>query len=163
MSAGPLHRYNPRAGSGRFGSRSPHKEIVMRKSWMSVLGRSSVVAGVLLAGSAAMAEDKPMAGPKPEAPATQPGGQGFRKGKGEGMRELLDGLNLSEEQRTQIHQIHQEMRGKRQDWEARHGAEAKALRGEMKAAREAGDKAKVQEVGAKMKTLMADAPKPKEA
>ncbi|MCX5658147.1 MAG: Spy/CpxP family protein refolding chaperone [Planctomycetota bacterium] len=137
------------------------------RNWTLTVARSASLAAVMFAGTSfAMAEDaKVLAGPKPGAPTTQPRENGFGKDRhpaGEFMHDTLKDLNLTPDQETKVKAIFAEAKTKHEAWRTAHGAEADALKAQVKAAREAKDEAKLKELRPKVDALMADMPKPKD-
>jgi Spy/CpxP family protein refolding chaperone len=125
-----------------------------------------VVGGVGVASAAPEGGDRPLKGPNAGPPATQPGRGAMRGERGapgmmrEVMHKLLADLNVTPEQHGQIKGILDAHKQKMDAWRSSHEAELKALREAHEAARESGDRAKLQELRTRRQELMKDAPKP---
>lgn len=144
------------------------------KRWM-VMG-----AAVLVSGSIALAQsdksDQVLAGPRSHQKAAKGekaggemsgekmGPRGGKEGEGRGdfLKETLEELNLTQDQKTKIQSMMQDFHQKMQAFRSAHEGKAQELREQMKAARDAGDKDKARQVAQQMEELKKDAPKPKE-
>lgn len=129
--------------------------------------KAALLAGVVMGGATlSFAEEgKPLAGPKADAPATQPGRGAMRgqRGPGERVREelhrLLADLKVTPDQHEKIKGVMDIHREKMNAWRSEHQAELKEHREATRAARDAKDEAKLKELREKGRALHADAPK----
>ncbi|MCE9589022.1 MAG: Spy/CpxP family protein refolding chaperone [Planctomycetes bacterium] len=136
-----------------------------------------MLSGVLATTGTVFGEEKDqvLAGPKADAPTTQPDKDhhrgfsgdhkpGERRGPGGGpheeMKRLFDSLNLSEDQKTKVHEIMDPLRDEMDKWRDSHKDEMEKLREEGKAARESGDKEKIKAVQVKRQAIFKTMPKP---
>jgi Spy/CpxP family protein refolding chaperone len=140
------------------------KSLWLLPAGLVVVGSSLVWAdGPTAAGTPG--DKKILAGPKPADAGGQtlaerkPGAPGERGARLARLREVLKDLNLSDDQMAKIKAIFQEEKAQFQQWESAHKDELTALREERKAAIQARDKAKVQEIDGKLMEILATAPK----
>lgn len=90
-------------------------------------------------------------------------GERMRRGPrdGEGMhRWLFEGMELSDDQKAQIHEVMKKHGDERKAWHEAHQEEFQALREKMRDAREAQDKDAMEALREEGKALMRSAPKP---
>jgi Spy/CpxP family protein refolding chaperone len=136
---------------------------------MLALAMTGLIAtgGIYAWANESAAEDKPAKkqveagkgerGPRGEGPWAERRGEMTQK-----VMETIKQLNLSEEQKAELKQIHEDAKVARETFKAEHGEELKALHEEMKAARQAKDIDKAKEIGGKIRELMAQGPSPKD-
>ena len=143
---------------------------------MNVMQRLTIglAAVALTTGGVVVAEDGgPMQGPKVQAGERGEGArqrgdgqrqraEGERGERGRGqladrMHRLMEGVNLTEDQKAQVRPIMEEAAEKWRAFHEEHKEELDKLREEMKAAREAKDKDKAKEVGQKVRAIMEQA------
>ena len=81
--------------------------------------------------------------------------RGDRRGSGE---KLLKELNLTKEQKAELHKLHEANKAEMKKFMASHKKEIEALKGKMAAARKSGDKKAMKALKEERKTLFKDAP-----
>jgi Spy/CpxP family protein refolding chaperone len=130
----------------------------MRKSLLTV-----IVAG-MLAGAGGLYAANGEAGPKGPPPKNgkERPAMNEKRPPGPEMREMLDELKLTEEQKPQVKKVMEAHREKMEKYRADHKDEMEKARAEMKAAHESKDEAAIKAAKEKMEALMKDAPKPTE-
>ncbi len=139
------------------------------KLWQHTCTTALTAAVLTLGGTMAMAEDSPLAGPEAGAPTTQPSkgmdgkGHGPRGDRPEPLQQLLKGIELTAEQKTKIEAIRQSAMAEMKKFHEAHKAEIEKLRDETKAAMEAKDREKMQQLREQREKLFADAPRPLQA
>lgn len=96
------------------------------------------------------------------APATQPSDKGEKK-KSPDLKEALDQLGLSEDQKTKIAAIQADFKKQAEAWDASHEAEIKELKGKVEAAKKAKDDAQLKQLETQKGDLMKSRPNPKKS
>jgi Spy/CpxP family protein refolding chaperone len=99
-----------------------------------------------------------------KAAATQPGDEtkvDRRKNMRQRMfNQLFDGIELTEDQKTEIHAIFEAGREEHQAWRTEHKDEFKEIRDQMREAHKARDEEKIEAAKERLRTLIESAPKP---
>lgn len=97
-----------------------------------------------------------------EGRGQKPGGPGGPFGKAgiEFVRDTLDSLNLSDDQKAKVRTILEDTRKSHEEFRSKNEATLKSLHEEAKAAREAGDREKARAAMEKAEKLMENAPRP---
>jgi len=127
----------------------------MRKSLLTV-----IVAGMLAGAGGLYAADGEAGpkGPPPKDGKERPAMNEKRPPGGE-IRELVESLKLTEEQKPQVKKVMDDHREKMEKYKADHKDEMEKARADMKAAHESKDEAAIKAAREKIEALMKDAPK----
>lgn len=119
------------------------------------------VVGCLLMAALAQAQDNPKPpprdgeGPHPERPRDGGPKDGDRpRMEGEGFLKAMNELGLSDEQKAKVKEVVDKFQADMKAAREKNGDELKKLRGEMQAAREAKDEARMKELGGQIRKLL---------
>jgi|GEM_PF-5391675 len=137
-----------------------------RSKLQSILVAAMFVASLTLTGTIVLAESNDgLAGPDAR-PSTRPakgsmsGERQGKRGKREPLKRLLQGIELTDDQKAQMETVKTEIREQAKAFHDKNKDAIQQLRSEFKAAKEAGDKEKLTELRDQRKALFKDAPKP---